>query len=164
MSALWRPHDRDRDLRTRLRAEVAPDADQDRHIMSQNAHEPRTFLIPMRWPHAGSDPSRPDHCGRRTVRSLIRSKRLPICLLHASNLAMCRSAGRILSASHPPSSSAQPSNPHSACCTAGAQLPATSCLGAFWTPAATARGRVVMPASKNLHISGRGTLPRSRSR
>src|SRR3984893_9031610 len=54
---------------------------------------------------------------------------------------VCRSAGRILSASHPPSSSAPPSTPHSARCTAGAQLPSTSCLGAFWTPAATARGR-----------------------
>jgi hypothetical protein len=41
----------------------------------------------MRWPHAGSDPSRPVHCARRTVRSLIRSERLPRCLLHASNLA-----------------------------------------------------------------------------
>jgi hypothetical protein len=25
-------------------------------------------------------------------------------------------------------------NPHSARCSAGAELPATSCLGAFWTP------------------------------
>src|SRR6266481_4240185 len=30
----------------------------------------------------------------------------------------------------------------SARATAGAPLPAISCLGAFWTPAATARGRV----------------------
>src|SRR5712691_608550 len=55
---------------------------------------------------------------------------------------VCRCAGRILSASDPPSSSAPPSNPHSARCTAGAQLPATSCLVPFWTPAATARGTV----------------------
>jgi hypothetical protein len=27
-----------------------------------------------------------------------------------------------------------PTNPRSARCSAGAQLPATSCLGAFWTP------------------------------
>jgi integrase len=47
-----------------------------------------------------------------------------------------------------------PSNPHSARCTTGAQLPATSCLGAFWTPSATALARVVMPASKNLHRLG----------
>ncbi|MGA2996390.1 hypothetical protein, partial [Bradyrhizobium sp.] len=30
----------------------------------------------------------------------------------------------------------------SARCAASAKLPATSCLGAFWTPAATARGTV----------------------
>src|ERR1700758_260561 len=41
---------------------------------------------------------------------------------------------RFLAALHPPSRSALTSNPHSARCPAGAQLPATSCLGAFWTP------------------------------
>ena len=40
---------------------------------------------------------------------------------------------RFLAVLRPPSSSALTSNPHSACCPAGAQLPATSCLGAFWT-------------------------------
>jgi hypothetical protein len=55
--------------------------------MSQTSRERRNFPVPMRWPHAGSDPSRPGHCARRTVCSLIRSERLPICLLHASNLA-----------------------------------------------------------------------------
>ena len=55
--------------------------------MSQTALERRNFPVPMRWPHAGSDPSRPGHRGRRAVRSLIRSKRLPRCPLHASNLA-----------------------------------------------------------------------------
>jgi hypothetical protein len=54
--------------------------------MSEIAGEPRTFLVPMRWPYAGSDPSRPGHCPRRTVRSLIRSERLPRCLFYASNL------------------------------------------------------------------------------
>jgi hypothetical protein len=87
MPALRRPHDRDRDLRARLRAEMAPDAEQDRHVMSQIAREPRTFLVPMRWPYAGSDPSRPCRCGRCAVRSLIRSARLPRCPLRASNLA-----------------------------------------------------------------------------
>src|SRR5438309_1481410 len=43
--------------------------------------------------------------------------------------------GRFLAVLRPPSSSALTSNPHSARCPAGAQLPATSCLGAFWTPA-----------------------------
>src|SRR6266850_5677669 len=46
--------------------------------------------------------------------------------------------GRFLAVLRPPSSSALTSNPHSARCPAGAQLPATSCLGAFWTPASSA--------------------------
>jgi hypothetical protein len=66
---------------------VAPDAEQERHIMSETARERRNFPAAMRWPHAGDDPSRPGHCPRRTGRSLIRSERLPRCLLHASNLA-----------------------------------------------------------------------------
>jgi hypothetical protein len=55
--------------------------------MSQAVLERRDFPVPMRWPHAGSDLSRPGQRGRRTVGSLIRSKRLPRCLVHSSNLA-----------------------------------------------------------------------------
>jgi hypothetical protein len=55
--------------------------------MSQTALERCDFPVPMRWPDAGSDPSRPGYCGRRAVRSLIRSQRLPRRLLYASNLA-----------------------------------------------------------------------------
>jgi hypothetical protein len=45
---------------------------------------------------------------------------------------------RLLAVLHPPSRSALTSNPHSARCPAGPQLPATSCLGAFWTPVSSA--------------------------
>ena len=55
--------------------------------MSQTSRERRNFPVPMRWPHAGNDPSRPGHCPRRTGRSLIRSERLPRYLSYASNLA-----------------------------------------------------------------------------
>ena len=55
--------------------------------MSQTALERRRFPVPMRWLHAGNDPSRPGQPGRRDVRSLVRFKRLPRCLLYASNLA-----------------------------------------------------------------------------
>jgi hypothetical protein len=55
--------------------------------MSQTSRERRNFPVPMRWPRAGNDPSRPGQRARRAVRSLIRSKRLPRCLLYASNLA-----------------------------------------------------------------------------
>jgi hypothetical protein len=71
------------DLRARLRTEVAPDAEQDRHIMSQTALERRDFPVPTRQRSL----STPGHCGRRTARSLIRSERLPRSLLYASNLA-----------------------------------------------------------------------------
>ena len=56
--------------------------------MSQTALERREFPVPMRWPHAGSDLSRPGHRPRHTRRSLIRFERLPKCLLCASNLAI----------------------------------------------------------------------------
>jgi len=49
-------------------------------------------------------------------------------LLHFTHLPRCRQA-------------APPLDPHSARCLAGAQLPATSCLGAFRTPATAARGQ-----------------------
>jgi hypothetical protein len=52
--------------------------------MSQTSRERRDFPVPMRWPYAGSDPSRPGHCGRPTVRPLNRSERLARCPLHAS--------------------------------------------------------------------------------
>jgi hypothetical protein len=58
--------------------------------MSQTSRKRRHFPVPMRWPQAGSDPSRPGHYTRRAVRSLIRFKRLPRCLFHASNLACVR--------------------------------------------------------------------------
>jgi hypothetical protein len=55
--------------------------------MSQTALERRDFPVQMRWPHTGSDPSRPGQRGRRAMRTLIRFKRLPRCLLYASTLA-----------------------------------------------------------------------------
>jgi hypothetical protein len=51
--------------------------------MSQTSPERRHFPVPTSRPYAGSDPSRPGHYARRTVRSLIRSR----CLFHASNRA-----------------------------------------------------------------------------
>src|ERR1700741_4194135 len=44
-------------------------------------------------------------------------------------------ARRLVLASRLPSRAAPALNPHSARCLAGAQLPATSCLDGFWTPA-----------------------------
>jgi len=55
--------------------------------MSQTSPERRHFPVPTSRPYAGSNPSRPGHYARRTVRSLIRSERLPRCLFHASNRA-----------------------------------------------------------------------------
>jgi hypothetical protein len=66
---------------------MAPDAEQDRYLMSHTSRERRHVPVPMRWPHAGSDPSRPGHYARRTTRSLIRSEPLPRCPSYASNLA-----------------------------------------------------------------------------
>ena len=67
----------DRGLRARLRANVAADPKQDRHIMSQTACERRHVLAPMRWLHAGGDLSRHNHANQRADRPLIRSTRPP---------------------------------------------------------------------------------------
>ena len=82
--ALRRPHDCDRGLRARLRAEVAVDPKQDRHIMSQTACERRNVLATMRWLRAGGGLSRHNHANQRADRPLIRSSRPPRCPLHAS--------------------------------------------------------------------------------
>jgi len=54
--------------------------------MSQTALERRHFPVPIRWPDAGNDPSRPDHRDQCPERPLIRSKRTPRCPLQALDL------------------------------------------------------------------------------
>ena len=84
MPALRHPHDCDRGLRARLRAAVAVDPKQDRHIMNQTASERRHVLAPLHWLHAGGDLSRYNHANQRADRPSIRSTRSPRCPLHAS--------------------------------------------------------------------------------
>jgi hypothetical protein len=72
---------------------MAPDAEQDRHIMTKTSRKRRHFPVPMRWFHAGNDPSRPSHRGQPTLSSLISSRHLPRRLSHAYDLAsvqICR--------------------------------------------------------------------------
>ena len=79
------------------------------------------------------DPIHGDQCTRRP---LIRSKRPPRCPSH-SLARPCVQACRSRRPSVAPTSELGANiNPHSARCPAATQLPATSCLGAFWTPAA----------------------------
>jgi hypothetical protein len=59
LPALWRPYDRGRDLRARLPAEVAPDAEQERHIMSQTASERRNFPLRCAGPTPATIPLDP---------------------------------------------------------------------------------------------------------
>jgi hypothetical protein len=86
MPALWRPHDCDRGVRVRLRAEVAADAEQDRHVMSQTSCERCGFPVPMRWRHAGGDLARLNHIHQCSDRPSMRSERPPKCLLHSPDL------------------------------------------------------------------------------
>ena len=87
MPALWRAHDRDRGVRTRLRAEVASHVGQDRHVMTQTSRRPRNFQFRSRWLHAGSARSRSDHNHQHGESLLMRSEHAPRCPLHAPNLA-----------------------------------------------------------------------------
>ena len=60
MPALRRPHDRDRGVRTRLRATVAADPNRERHIMNQTACQRRRLPVPLRRLHAGDDLAQPN--------------------------------------------------------------------------------------------------------
>jgi hypothetical protein len=84
---LRRPHDRDRGVRARLRAKLAPDVEHGRHVMTQAYCERRDFPVPTRWLDAGSDLSRPDHGDQCAARPLMRSERLPKCPLQAPHFA-----------------------------------------------------------------------------
>jgi hypothetical protein len=80
-----------------------------------------------------------------------RAREMPATL---SLVTACRHARRLVLVSRLSSRAAPTRNSYSARCLAGAKLPATSCLGAFWTPADRARAISSLPASKNLHTSG----------
>ena len=78
---LRRPHDRDRGVRARLRAKLAPDAEHGRHVMTEAYCERRDFPVPTCWLYAGSDLSRPDHgdqCAARAVDPLQALAEMPI--------------------------------------------------------------------------------------
>jgi hypothetical protein len=85
---LRRPHDRDRDVRARLRANLAPDAEHGRHVMTQAYFARRDFPVPTRWLYAGTvislDPITAIQCAERP---LMRAERLPRCPLQAPHLA-----------------------------------------------------------------------------
>ena len=111
MPALRRPHDRDRGVRVRLRAEVAADAKQDRHVMSQPPASVAAF--PFRCAGAVPAPISLDPItsinapsGRRCAPSPHRDayRMLPTS-------PACRHAARILPGSRPPSRSAPASIP-----------------------------------------------------
>jgi hypothetical protein len=86
MPPLWRSHDRYRGVRARLRAEVAADTEQDRHLMSQTPGNRCGFPVPMRWLHAGGDLFRPTSIHRGADRALMRFEHTPKCLLHSADL------------------------------------------------------------------------------
>ena len=155
MPALRRPHDCDRGLRARLRAKVAADPKQDRHIMSQTACERRHVLAPMRWLHAGGDLSRHNHANQRADRPLIRSTRpprTPHCTLPGSPSTPIQVAWRQLRAHHhgrresqiPIALAAQPAP----------NFPRLRALALFGRRPPECEAPLVIPASKNLNRSG----------
>src|SRR5262249_1907815 len=101
--------------------------------------ERRHFLVPTHWLHAGGDPSRHNHADQQADRPLVGATPLR-CPLHSSRLP-CAHPSRSPCASIAPTIMAggKIKSPY-ASLLASAQLPATSCLGAFWTPAACVRG------------------------
>ena len=57
--------------------------------MSQTSCERYGLPVPMRWLHAGGDPTRSKRVNQRTDRSFMRPETLPNCSLHTPPLA-CR--------------------------------------------------------------------------
>ena len=140
MPALRRTHDRHRGVRTRLRAEAAAGAERVRHIMSHTSSARRLPFLCARPRRAAIslDPIHGNQCARRP---LIPSK----SRLTRFSRSLARSRGQ---ACRPPRSTvaapvepALASNRHSARRPTGPNLPATSCLDAFWTPAGCACGK-----------------------
>jgi hypothetical protein len=86
MSVLWRAHDRHRDFRAWLPAELAPDTEQDRHVMSQTSCERCGFPVPMRWLDAGGDLSRPNGIHQAADRALMPPEHSPKRLPHSPDL------------------------------------------------------------------------------
>ena len=140
LPALRWPHDRDRDLRARLRTALAPDVEQDRYIMSQTSRKRRHFPVPDALAPSRQQSLSPKS-PRSTLPELVDSVQSACPDVHRPlPVSVCRSADRILPTSLPSQSSAPALNPHSARGHAGAQPPATSCLGAFRTPVVGAWG------------------------
>jgi hypothetical protein len=83
---LWRAYDRHRDLRARLRAELAADTEQDRHLMSQTSCDRCSFPVPMRWLRAGGDLAQPNRIPQCADRASMRSEHPPKCLMHFADL------------------------------------------------------------------------------
>src|SRR6516164_5283984 len=129
-ATLRRPHDRDRGLRARLRAKVAPNAEHGRHVMTQAYCEHRDFPVPMRWLYAGTDLSRPDHGDQCAERPLMPSERLPRWPLQppTSRVHTSRSLPAVL---RPPSRSSLTTNPHSAAAQPGPNFPRLPALALF---------------------------------
>src|SRR5215472_5265975 len=81
MLALRRAHDRHRNLRARLPAELAADTDQDRHLMSQSSWKRCGFPTPTRWLNAGGNLSRSNRIHQSVDHALTRSEHPSKCLL-----------------------------------------------------------------------------------
>src|SRR5271166_3081163 len=103
MPALRRPHDRDRGVHTRLRAEVAADPNRERHVMTQTACQRRRFPVPLHRLHAGGDSSRQNHGNQPVDRPLIPFTPPPRSPLRASRTPSALYPGRLAPASRPPS-------------------------------------------------------------
>ena len=102
--------------------------------MSQTSYERCGFPVPMRWLDAGGDLPRPNGIHQAANRALMPSEHSPKCLPHSPDLP-CDHTCRWPRAGVLPIieiGASIKSTEHSLL--TSAQLPVTSCLGAFWTP------------------------------
>ncbi len=111
-----------------------------RPLNLSRASERRRFPVPLRWSHAGGDLSRRNHANQRADRPLIRSAPPPTPHCALPGPPSTPYPGRLTPTPRPPHN--RRANQISIALAAARRpnLPATSCPGAFWTPAAGARG------------------------
>ena len=75
---------------------MAPDAEHDRHVMSQTFPVRCGLPVPMRWFHAGGDSLSTNRMHQCADGPLLRSERAPKWLLHSPDLTRCRQAGEVV--------------------------------------------------------------------
>ena len=119
-----------------------PHAGHKRHVMSQTRLSAPPLCRSLALLHAGGDPSRPISGPSLLPAPVDTPQTVPERFFHSSPAAPCRHSGRVAPVSRLQRMRRHPEIPIALDSRPPARLTATSCPGAFWTPAIRARGEI----------------------